>query len=184
MQVLREAGYIDNEGLLPRGKVAQRINGYEIQATELMFSGVLEKMDIHQLACTFAALIHEERRRADPRNHRREPGPLMREVTEAVRRFVAIELLQGVGQQIKEPDFGIAPAIDTWSRGGTIEDLERLAHTDAGDVVRTLRMAIQMMRQVRIALGKGDLQVAARLEEAVVAINRDAVDAKRQFELG
>ncbi len=57
-----------------------------------------------------------------------------------------------------------------------------MAHSDAGDVVRTLRMAIQMMRQVRIAAGKG--QLAARLDEAVVAINRDVVDAKRQFELG
>ncbi len=107
----------------------------------------------------------------------------MNAATEAVRRFVAIELLQGVQQTIKEPDWGIGPAIDCWSRGGTIDDLERLAHSDAGDVVRTLRMAIQMMRQVRIAVGKKE-QLGARLEEAVVAVNRDVVDAKRQFELG
>ena len=79
-------------------------------------------------------------------------------------------------------DFGAA-AVDCWSRGGTVDDLERLAHTDAGDVVRTLRMAIQMMRQVRMTVGKGEA-LGARLEEASVAINRDVVDAKRQFELG
>jgi len=183
VQILRDAGYLDDKALLPRGKIAQRINGYEIQATELLWSGVLDKMDMHQLAATFTALIHEERRRAEPRNHRRVPGPLMNEATEAVRRFVAIELLQGVAETIKEPDWGIAAAVDCWSRGGTVEDLERLAHTDAGDVVRTLRMAIQMMRQVRTTVGKGQ-QLAARLDEAVVAINRDVVDAKRQFELG
>jgi len=183
MQVLREAGYLDDDGVLPRGKVAQRINGYEIQATELLFSGVLDDMDIHQLACTFSALIHEERRRAEPRSHRREPGRLMRTATEAVRRFVAIETLHGIAQPLKEPDFGIAPAIDAWSRGSSIEDLERLAHSDAGDVVRTLRMAIQMMRQVRLAVEKGS-QLAARLEEATVAVNRDVVDAKRLFERG
>jgi hypothetical protein len=44
-------------------------------------------------------------------------------------------------------------------------------------------MAIQMMRQVRMQVGKRE-QLGARLEEAVVAINRDVVDAKRQFELG
>src|SRR5690606_33204724 len=65
VNVLRTAGYIGDEGLLPRGKIAQRINGYEIQAAELMFSGVLEQMDIHQLAATFTALIYEERRRSD-----------------------------------------------------------------------------------------------------------------------
>jgi superfamily II RNA helicase len=72
MQVLRDAGFLDDKGLLPRGKVAQRINGYEIQVAELLFSGVLEQMDMHQLAATFTALIHEDRRRADPRGHRRD----------------------------------------------------------------------------------------------------------------
>jgi superfamily II RNA helicase len=106
----------------------------------------------------------------------------MQAVTEAVRRFVAIETLHGIANPIKEPDWGIAAAIDSWSRGGSIDDLERLSRSDAGDVVRTLRMAIQMMRQVRQSVGKG--QLAARLEEAVVAVNREVVDAKRQFELG
>lgn len=182
MQVLRDAGYLDDSGLLPRGKVAQRINGYEIQVAELLFSGVLESMDMHQLAATFTALIHEDRRRPDARGAR-ETGPLMQKANEAVRRFVAIETLQGIAQPIKEPDWSVAAAIDCWSRGGSVEDLERLAHSDAGDVVRTLRMAIQMMRQVRMQVGKRE-QLGARLEEAVVAINRDVVDAKRQFELG
>lgn len=183
VQILRDAGYLGDEGLLPRGKLAQRINGYEIQATELLWSGTLDEMDLHQLAATFTSLIHEERRRAELRGHRKALGPLMQKASDAVRRFVAIELLQGVENTIKEPDWGIAAAVDCWSRGGTVEDLERLAHTDAGDVVRTLRMAIQMMRQVRMAVGK-DQQLGARLDEAVVAINRDVVDAKRQFQLG
>ncbi|MBM4060458.1 MAG: hypothetical protein FJ265_05085 [Planctomycetes bacterium] len=183
VQILRDAGYLGEQGLLPRGKVAQRINGYEIQATELLWSGVLDRMDLHQLAATFAALIHEERRRAEPRDHRREPGPLMQQATEAIRRFVAIELLAGIATPVKEPDWGIAAAVDCWSRGGSVDDLERLAHSDAGDVVRTLRMAIQMMRQVRLQAGKGE-PLAARLEEAIVAVNRDVVDARRQFELG
>jgi superfamily II RNA helicase len=183
LQILRKAGYLAEGGLLERGRIAQHINGYEIQATELLFDGVLEAMDIHQLASTFAALIHEERRSAEPRAHRREHGPLMDRVDGAVRRFAAIELLHGVTDTIKEPDWGIGPAVDCWSRGGTVDDLERLSHSDAGDVVRTLRMAIQMMRQVRAVVGRGQV-LGARLDEAIVAINRDVVDAKRQFELG
>ena len=183
VNVLREAGYLGPDGLLPRGKIAQRINGYEIQAAELLFSGVLDEMDIHQLAATFTSLIHEERRRADPRHQPREPGPLMRAATQAVRRFRDVESDQGVLHPIKEPDWGIAPAIDCWSRGGDIEDLEQLTNGAAGDVVRTLRMAIQMMRQVAQQVGKRE-QLGSRLNEAIVAVNRDVVDAKRQFELG
>ncbi|MEQ1634224.1 MAG: hypothetical protein ABL997_17725, partial [Planctomycetota bacterium] len=140
-------------------------------------------MDIHQLAVTFAALIHQERRSAELRGYRREPGPLMQKVNDAVKRFCAVEVLHGVADTIKAPDWGIGPAIDAWSRGCTVEELEQLAHTDAGDVVRTLRMAIQMMRQVRMVVGKSEV-LGARLDEATVAINRDVVDAKRQFELG
>jgi superfamily II RNA helicase len=183
VNVLRQAGYLEDGGLLPRGKIAQRINGYEIQAAELLFSGVLDEMDIHQLSATFTSLIHEERRRADPHQQGRETGPLMRKATQAVRRFRDVESKQGVANPIKEPDWGIAPAVDCWSRGGDVEDLERLTNGHAGDVVRTLRMAIQMMRQVAQQVGKHE-QLGARLEEAIVAINRDVVDAKRQFELG
>lgn len=183
LQILEEAGYLGDGVLLDRGKLAQRINGYEIQATEILFSGALDGMDIHQLAVTFAALIHQERRSAELRGYRREPGPLMQKVNDAVKRFCAVEVLHGVSDTIKAPDWGIGPAIDAWSRGCTVEELEHLAHTDAGDVVRTLRMAIQMMRQVRMVVGKSEV-LGARLDEATVAINRDVVDAKRQFELG
>ncbi|GAB4148408.1 MAG: hypothetical protein Fur0037_16700 [Planctomycetota bacterium] len=183
IQVLQEAGYLGERELLPRGKVAQRINGYEIQATELLFSGALDGLDCHQLAATFAALIHEERRPAEGRNARRDLGPGMRAVLRAVERFAEIERRFGMEKTIKLPDFGIAAAVDSWSRGGTIEDLERHARTDPGDAVRTLRMAVQMMRQVAGAVGRGET-LAALLEEAIVSVNRDEVDARRQFQLG
>jgi len=181
VNVLREAGYIDDKGLLPRGKIAQRINGYEIQTAELLFGGVLEEMDIHQLAATFTALIYEERRRSE--GGERDEGPLMKKANNAVKRFRNIEFDAGIGHPIKEPDWGIAAAVDCWSKGGSVEDLERMTRGDAGDVVRNLRMAIQMMRQVAMQVGKKE-SLANRLEEAIVAINRDVVDAKRQFELG
>ena len=62
-------------------------------------------------------------------------------------------------------------------------EIQRMVRGDGGDVVRTMRMAIQMLRQLRSALS-GDYPVIDRLSEALVCINRDVVDAKRQFELG
>ena len=107
----------------------------------------------------------------------------MKAANKAVRRFRQIESAQGVLNPIKEPDWGIATAVQCWSEGGSVEDLEQLTRGDAGDVVRNLRMAIQMMRQVAMQSGKHE-SLTNRLEEAIVAINRDVVDAKRQFELG
>ncbi|MCA8956460.1 MAG: hypothetical protein KDC87_10330, partial [Planctomycetes bacterium] len=185
LHMLENAGYLDADGLLPRGRLARRINGYEIQVTELVFAGVLDRMDMHQLAVTFAALVHEDRRRdfGAPRNHGNPLKGLRQDVDNAVRRFIALEAAAGFKDTIKPPSFAIAPAADAWSRGASIESVEELAGQDGGDFVRTMRMAVQMMRQLRTALGKS-YPIHDRLAEAGVSINRDVVDAKRQFELG
>lgn len=182
--VLNAAGYLDKDGLLPRGKVACGINGYEIQVTELLFQGVLEDMSMHQLAATFASLVHEERRSGDgPEAGLRLLGQHAKKVDKAVRRFTAVELMHGFGEHLKLPDFSIAPIVDAWSRGAEMSEIQNMAGNDGGDVVRTLRMAIQMLRQLRSALS-GDYRLIDTAAEAIVCINRDEVDAKRQFELG
>ncbi len=183
IDVLVEAGYIGDDGLLPRGTMAQTINGYEIQVTELLFDGVLDEMDMHQLCATFTALVHEERRSDGPTELPSGMGRMRTRVDQAVRRFSAIERLRGFAAPIKSPDFGISGAVVAWSKGASLADTERLAGADGGDLVRTLRMAIQMMRQLRHAVPAG-YSLRHRLDEAMVSINRDAVDAKRQFELG
>ena len=182
--ILRKAGFLDAEGLLPRGQLAQQINGYEIQVTELLMSGTLDRMSMHELAAVFAAIVHEERRASDDGPPGRSAlGPLAQAVDQVIHRFAAIEKEHGSSTTIKTPDYGIVPAVLRWSRGATIDDIERLTGSDGGDFVRTLRMAIQMLRQLRKALS-GDYPLIARLDEAIVSINRDEVDAKRQFELG
>ena len=99
------------------------------------------------------------------------------------RRFQSIEARHGFDEFLKGPDFGLSRAVLAWADGCTMQEFTHLAGADGGDVVRTLRMAIQMMRQLRSALS-GDYALLDRLAEAIVAVNRDAVDAKRQFELG
>jgi superfamily II RNA helicase len=184
IHVLIEAGYLDKDELLPRGRLARRINGYEVQVTELFFSGVLDQMDMHQLAATFTALVHEERRRDNPSpSGKHVLRSLEHKIEKAVRRFISLESNAGFQQTVKPPNFAICAAADAWSRGASIDKVERLAGQDGGDVVRTMRMAVQMMRQLRRALGR-DYPLSNRLAEAGVSLNRDVVDAKRQFELG
>ena len=72
-----------------------------------------------------------------------------------------------------------------WARGCTWEDLAEHTTVSDGDLVRTFRQAIQVLRNVRNALhhvGGGDLE--ERINRAIASINREAVDAKRQLELG
>ncbi len=126
----------------------------------------------------------EERRRdSAPGTERKVLRGLSRDIEKAVNRFVSLELRAGFEFPIKQPNFAISDATDAWSRGESLEKVEYLAGQDGGDFVRTMRMAVQMMRQLRLALGR-EFTVHDRLAEAGVSINRDVVDAKRQFELG
>ena len=184
LTILEEAGYIDGSGLLPRGRIAQQINGYEIQVTELLLSGVLDDFDLHELGAVFTAIVYEARRGIEGSAGRRMLGSgNATRVEKAIRRFMSVELLHGFRDTIKPPDFGLTAAVIAWGKGCSMPEMERIAGNDAGDLVRSLRMAIQMMRQLRKALS-GDYTLIHRLEEAIVCINRDAVDAKRQFQLG
>jgi superfamily II RNA helicase len=160
------------------------VNGYEIQVTELLQEGVFESCNMQQLAAMFVAIVHEPRRGQDGGLRRSQfPTGVVRKAENAVNRFMAIELAHGFDQPIKAIDFGLSEAIVAWAEGCEIEHLGRLAGSDPGDAVRTLRLAIQMMRQLRSALS-GGYPLIDRLEEAIVGVNRDEVDAKRQFQLG
>ncbi|MFO1051734.1 MAG: DEAD/DEAH box helicase [Planctomycetota bacterium] len=183
--VLEKAGYLDAEGkLLDRGRIAETINGYEIQITELLFDGILDTLDRAHLAVMFTAVVHESRRGQDSAEGRRVvQAAVARRAETAIRRFQAIEVLHGFRTTIKSLDFGLSTGVLAWAQGANMRKTEHAAGCDGGDFVRTLRMAIQMMRQLRQALGKG-YPLADRLEEAIVLVNRDEVDAKRQFELG
>ena len=185
LNLLEEAGYLDDEeGLLPRAKIARQINGYEIQITELLFQGVLDPLTPEELAGVFTSLVFEERRGTECLAHfSKHQKTIIHDVDHAVRRFVSIEVANGFEKHIKLPDFGLFPATVAWCQGYPFEDLTHYTTAPAGDLVRTFRMAIQMLRQLQHALTK-DYPLHNNLEYARIMMNRDVVDAKRQLELG
>lgn len=182
---LEELGYVeDGQKLTPRGKVARSLYGYELQITEMLFRGALENLPADALALVFVALIYEERRRGEgsyvsPRLY----GGVRRHIGQLVARLARRELEMGVPAPMKQPDWGLSPAVVAWMSGGEFADLERVIDTPLGDLCRTFRMALQLMRQVRRAIDPA-WDLSDRLEEAVASMNRGEVDARRQLELG
>jgi len=181
---LTELGYLRAGELTPRGKVARCINGYELQITELLFRGALENLPPRSLAVVFAGLIHEERRRREPIHvPARLEGATRRRVDGVLRELVAAALRHGGLVAPKPCHWGLTPAVLDWVAGRPFDELEPLGETSPGDLCRALRMAVQLMRQVRRAIDPAwDLH--QRLEETMQAVDRDEVDARRQLELG
>ena len=184
LALLRELAYIDDRGVLDRGRIARQLAGYEIPLTEMLFDGVLDEMDPVALAATTAALAFEERRGdlfgpLDPKIL----GPHRAKAEAVVRRLIVAEGRHGIPDSIRPPCWSLTAAIHGWMKGETLAELERFTNVTAGDLVRNLRLTVQMLRQLRHALPKSYALTDA-LGAAIDALHRDDVDARAQLELG
>ncbi|MCP3917741.1 MAG: DEAD/DEAH box helicase [bacterium] len=181
---LDELGYLDGDEVTARGKIARALNGYEVQVTEMLFRGVLENLPSRALAMVFVALIHEERKSADRAwVPARMFGGLRTAVTSLVNELCGLEARHGVEPEMKRPDWGLVPATLSWYGGISMDGLETDLGVNPGDVCRVFRMAVQLMRNVRHAIDP-DWDLSDKLGDAIAALNRDEIDARRQLELG
>lgn len=183
--LLAELGYLaDGDALTGRGRIARLITGYELQVTELLYRGVIEDLAPQDLATVFVGLVYEERRRGGggfvPMRH---SGELRREVSRFLASLASREAAWGIAPPMKLPDWGLTAVVAAWCSGADFEALEEQVDIPAGDLVRSLRMAVQLMRQVRRAIDPSwDLH--DRLQDAIAVLDRDEVDARAQLELG
>ena len=185
LSFLAENNYIDaKDQLTPKGLVARLLNGYEIQLTELLFRGALENLPPRAVAMIFTALVYEERRRGGgPYLPHKLFGTLRKQVDEILRSLVQSELRLGIPQPMKVADWGLSPAVLAWCEGAGVQDLAEVTDVLPGDVVRTLRMALQFVRQVRRAIDPS-WDLTETLDNALALVNRDEMDARAQLELG
>jgi superfamily II RNA helicase len=186
LSVMKELGYVRDGALAAKGRFAAAVQGFEVHAAEFLQDGVLQECDPERLVLLFCAVVYEERRGDGSE-------PVETGLLEGIRRRSdrAVEVLRreeahrGLDPMSKELDWAMSGPALRWARGCTWEELVGATTVSDGDLVRTFRQAIQVMRNVRNALhhmGAGDLE--ERLNRAIASINRDVVDAKRQLELG
>lgn len=184
LEFLEETGYLEGDRLTSRGMIAKQINGYEMQVTELLFSGALENLPPKALAVVFVGLVFEERRRGETSY---APAKLFGNVRTRVQGDIHSIAMRAAEHQlyssIKRPDWGLTAVVAKWMDGAEFEEIVEDTDATPGDIVRNLRMAVQLMRQVRRAIDPAwDLR--EMLAAAMEKMNRDVVDARRQLELG
>lgn len=185
LRLLEELGYIDRSGgLSAKGRVARLLYGYELQITEMLQRGILEPLPPKALGLVFVGLVHEERRRG---TSSRPPGRLFanvrRQVDELMHSLRRLEERFQIPTPLKEPDWGLSEAVDLWYEGRSFVEVEDATGISGGDICRTFRMALQLVRQVRRTLDPED-ELQDRLRSVLDAMNREEVDARRQLELG
>lgn len=184
LQVLRDMAYIDeDESLTEKGRLCASINGFEIQITELYYDGVFEEADELALIRIFVAIVYESRGPDDRGEGRRGKSSVERRVHRAIRGFQRAEKHLDIADRIRDANFDLSMAAKHWAAGCAFEELMGKTDCGDGDLVRTFRLSIQLMRQLRKAVPE-DHELRSRLLSAIRLINRDVVDAERQLNLG
>jgi len=167
--ILRQLGYLDDNGLMPRGVFASHIHTEEISITELYFRGFFHEATHHEINALSVALVFEYRRRGNS-GEPRQRTPLSRRLREA-KGFVGS--LSRRYSFVKPLEPALAMVMFEWSSGAPFEEIMAMTDVPEGDLIRTFRMSIDVLRQIREAAD--DRSLRDKLDVCLGYINRDIV---------
>ncbi len=185
LSVLENLGYIEGETLLPRGQLASQIYGYEMQVTQLFFKGFFERLNEDEINVLMLAIVSEPRKNSGFYKKLNDKGMnrMLREAEaefEPVRKF---EARYGVAEETPTLETQLSATMLAWSRGCQFEELREFADLADGDFVRSFRLVVDLLRQMRRAM-REHTTLLDKLERCIRKINRDVVDAERQLRIG
>jgi len=176
---LQDAGFLDGIALTEKGKLAAAVSGYEIQTAELYYARSFDECTVQQLPVVLAGIVTEDSRRA--RGMKPSSVRLRFDAEKVMHRLRTKELRHNITAPVRELDLSLAAPVYAWAMGCTLRELLAFGVPE-GDLVRLLRMVIQLLRTLRDRIP--DPVIADRMHEALLLINRDVVDAQAELEVG
>ncbi len=181
LKLLERLGYMDKSELLPRGKVAMQIYGYEMQITQLLFAGCLEDLNEDYLNVLAMAIVHESKPdEAGKKLKDKSLTKILLNASKEINRIQVIEERCKVDELTPSMNAKLSSAMLAWSQGCEFDELQKYTNLSDGDLVRTFRSAIDLLRQTRRA-SVDHPALRDKLLRCIMKINRDVVDAERQL---
>lgn len=184
ISVLKSLGYIESETLLPRGNTASHIYGYELQLTQLLYSGFFERMTEDEINCLMITIVSEPRKDGYFKKLKEKKMlSILGAATDEIIHIRQLEDKQRVAELVPYLETRLCTAMLAWSRGCSFDKLPEYADIDDGDFVRSFRLVIDQLRQIRRSM-TGHNTLTEKLNRCIGKINRDIVDAERQLRIG
>lgn len=179
-EVLEELGYLVGQGdavaVAPPGRALRRIYGErDLLVAECLRRGLWDGLDAPGLAALVAALVYEPRREGSDAGERALPRGRFRTALEATE-LVWAELSE-LETEHRLPGTeplaaGISAAAHRWASGGSLDAVLRDADLAAGDFVRWMKQAVDLLDQVSL-VADGELGRTAR--KAIDGLRRGVV---------
>ncbi len=177
-EVLRELGYVAGQGELEvsaAGRVLMRIYGErDLLVAECLRRGIWDDLDAPGLAALASSLVYEPRREGSDAGERLPRGAFRSalEATEAVwEELSALEISHRLPEGTA-PSSGIAFATQRWAQGAALDVVLRDAELAAGDFVRWMKQAVDLLDQLSIV---ADGPLGRRARQAIDGIRRGIV---------
>jgi len=183
INLLREIGYIKEDGLSYKGEFASCVYGYELPITELFSEGVLEDLSSIGLNIVLASLVFEPRKN---QLHVKLPSEILKihkKINPLINDIIKKEKRYRIYPLSKIPYFNLAWAIERWCEGDSFSRIRTGTQADEGEIVRYFRMVIQILRQIA-SISFIDPSFKQRVQKALSMINRDEIDAEKQLREG
>jgi superfamily II RNA helicase len=181
VNILKELKHIKDGQLTDKGKFASRVYGYELILAELYETKELEKLSADELAVLALATVYEP--------HKGHPKPAtnkkfrpLEEAMEKIHRHIhRFEKIVRVPTLTKGCHFHLTSVMEGWLRGESFDTVLRYTKADEGEIVRYLRMTIQLLREM--CDGPVAEPFRQKVHKLISRINRDVVDAEKQLRM-
>jgi len=181
VQFLDSLGYISADGLSPKGHVAAHLYGYELQTTELLFDGYFDLLNEVQTNILVAAITFESREDTFYKElEKRDLDIAFSDLDRRIRRLQYRQERYGITTPIKALDASLSSVVNAWSKGCDFEELSQYTDASDGDIVRGLRRAMNLLRQIKRAIPPDEF-LQGKLENCITRMNRGVVDAELQL---
>ncbi|SJN22160.1 putative helicase [Microbacterium esteraromaticum] len=170
IEVLQVVDYLDGSGddlvLTEAGRTMRRIYGErDLLVAESLRQNLWRNLDAPSLAAMASCLVYEPRRDEQTMGERGMPRGAFRIAYDATIRLWAEldELEHDYSLPRSEPLApGLAAAMHSWARGGSLDRVLIDADMAAGDFVRWAKQTIDLLDQLSIVAEDGDLARTAR----------------------
>ena len=181
LQFLDSLGYLSGDGLSPKGHVAAHLYGYELQTTEFLFDGYFDLLDEVQTNILVAAITFESREDTFYKElDKRDLDIAFADLDRKIQRLKYRQEKYGINTPIKALGASLSSVVNAWSKGCNFKELSQYTDAFDGDIVRGLRLAINLLRQIKRAIPQNEF-LHEKLENCIARMNRDVVDAELQL---
>lgn len=184
IEVLNEFGFLEGNALTPRGEMLRRVyNECDMLLVEALEEGLLSRLEPRELVAFASWFIYESRDGGDEDERRRGSGDrlhLQGALGETLERLDAVLVRMKEAEARHGLDFlgtidtGFGEESYLWGGGAELEDmLQRFPDRSVGDMVRTMKQMIDLLRQ--LVEVSPDHVLCGNLRKAMHMVDRSVV---------